>query len=620
MLAMLSTALTTTPPLAIALLGEWGAGKSSTMEQMHAHVAALTERVRRQQELQSAFAANVRQVRFNAWHYAEDHLWTGLVDHLFRELATETTDAQSPAVPVEEVHRRRDRLQHELDKAKADAERLQAAADAAEEATPTSRATTAGDPLRGLRLLWTEAGTLARSAASNRRVLSIWIALLGTALLVWAVAGSWIAAALPLALGAGAAAQPALRRAQSLHTAMQKIAATAGERLGQDLKEANERIAVTADRLARIDAAVRLSEFLRRRTEEPSPYEPYRSLLSQVRRDLEQLESDLNLAHQEWLRTEPDARTLPPLQRVILYIDDLDRCSPQRVVEVLAAVHLMLALELFVVVVAVDPQWLIKALHLYHQDFFGPPASGEATADGPNTGPLDYLDKIFQIPFTIARPNEDATARYLRSLMGPPGRTAEGEQTAGEADDTASADQEEDGTTPNSSTLSNAQRPTVTVPELRDLRPDTLQLQAAEGDFMTLLGSLLPTPRAAKKMVNLYRLARIGVPARDFEAFLAAEHRALQVLLAVLVGSPVVSQQIFVSLAKAAESSDVRDVLSAMAGSDSTPATAAACTDVVAVLDRIVLRTGMATTVKNFQPWIPLVMRFSFHSGAWANS
>ncbi|WP_433455540.1 P-loop NTPase fold protein [Streptomyces sp. CA-142005] len=637
MLAMLATALTTTPPLAIALLGEWGAGKSSTMEQMRAHVAALTERVRRQEELQSAFVANVRQVRFNAWHYAEDHLWTGLVDHLFRELATEPAEEQSPAVPVEEVRRRRDRLLRQMDQARSDVQRLQTVVEADEEAAPAGRATVVGNPLRGPRLLWTEVGTVTRSAWSNRRVLLIWIAVLGTALVVWALAGSWIAGAVPLALGCGVAVQPALQRVRSLHASLRKIATASGERLGQDLKEANERVAVTADRLARIDAAVRLSEFLRRRSEEPSPYEPYRSLLSQVRRDLEQLESDLALAHQEWLeRTEPGSRTPPPLQRVILYIDDLDRCAPQRVVEVLAAVHLMLALELFVVVVAVDPEWLIRALQVHHQDFFGPaPTLGEVTTDGSNAGPLDYLDKIFQVPFTIARSGEEATARYLRGLLAPTGRGVDAAQPAREVGDAGSSDLAEGGApaepgadaenSPPSdadtgSLLSDVQRPPVAVPELRDLRPDTLQLHDAESDFMALLGALLPTPRAAKKLVNLYRLIRISIPAGDLDTFVATEHRALQILLAVLVGSPAASQQIFIALARAAEDADIRDVLRAVAESDNTGITSVTCSNIVAVLDRIALRTSMATAAKSFHPWIPLVARFSFHSKAWASS
>ena len=38
----------------------------------------------------------------------------------------------------------------------------------------------------------------------------------------------------------------------------------------------------------------------------------------------------------------------------LLYIDDLDRCSEDKVVKVLEAVHLLLAFKLFVVIVAVE--------------------------------------------------------------------------------------------------------------------------------------------------------------------------------------------------------------------------------------------------------------------------
>ena len=46
----------------------------------------------------------------------------------------------------------------------------------------------------------------------------------------------------------------------------------------------------------------------------------------------------------------------------MLYIDDLERCEPDQVVQVLQAVHLLLAMELFVVVVGVDPRWLLRSL------------------------------------------------------------------------------------------------------------------------------------------------------------------------------------------------------------------------------------------------------------------
>ena len=52
------------------------------------------------------------------------------------------------------------------------------------------------------------------------------------------------------------------------------------------------------------------------------------------------------------------------IERIILYIDDLDRCKEKEVVAVLQAVHLLLAFPLFVVVVAVDPRWLLHSLRV----------------------------------------------------------------------------------------------------------------------------------------------------------------------------------------------------------------------------------------------------------------
>jgi hypothetical protein len=54
------------------------------------------------------------------------------------------------------------------------------------------------------------------------------------------------------------------------------------------------------------------------------------------------------------------------VDRVILYIDDLDRCRPDDVVRVLQLVHMLLAFELFAVVVAVDARWVYASLaHSY---------------------------------------------------------------------------------------------------------------------------------------------------------------------------------------------------------------------------------------------------------------
>ena len=59
------------------------------------------------------------------------------------------------------------------------------------------------------------------------------------------------------------------------------------------------------------------------------------------------------------------------INRIVLYIDDLDRCPPDKVVEVLQAVHLLLSFPAFVVVVAVDARWVSQSLRIGYKDLFG---------------------------------------------------------------------------------------------------------------------------------------------------------------------------------------------------------------------------------------------------------
>ncbi len=97
--------------------------------------------------------------------------------------------------------------------------------------------------------------------------------------------------------------------------------------------------------------------------------------------------------------TEDD--DLPRIDCIILYVDDLDRCPPSRVVEVLQAMHLLLALPLFVVVVGVDPRRLLRSLQTHYRALLQTQAVTRS-ADGDRSywasTPQNYVEKIFQIP------------------------------------------------------------------------------------------------------------------------------------------------------------------------------------------------------------------------------
>jgi len=101
-----------------------------------------------------------------------------------------------------------------------------------------------------------------------------------------------------------------------------------------------------------------------------------------------------------------------PLERIILYVDDLDRCSEERVVQVLEAVNLLMAFPLFIVVVGVDPRWVKIALEAKYQKQF----TLKTEEEGLRISPSNYLEKIFQIPFRLKSAEDKTVKSMLKSL------------------------------------------------------------------------------------------------------------------------------------------------------------------------------------------------------------
>jgi WD40 repeat protein len=165
---------------------------------------------------------------------------------------------------------------------------------------------------------------------------------------------------------------------------------------------------------------LRAGRRLRKFLEERSGSSDYRSqlgLISLLHKDFRRLDALLGLA-----RAGAD-EDLPRIDRIILYIDDLDRCPPARVVEVLQAMHLLLALPLFVVVVGVDPRWLLGSLKRHYRALLQTQVSGRAARAGLSqwaSTPQDYLEKIFQIPFALMPMTSDGFEKLVSDLAGEP--------------------------------------------------------------------------------------------------------------------------------------------------------------------------------------------------------
>jgi KAP family P-loop domain len=212
-----------------------------------------------------------------------------------------------------------------------------------------------------------------------------------------------------------------------------------------------------------------------------------------------------------------------PPNRIVLYIDDLDRCPPPRVVEMLEAVHLLLAFPLFVVVVAVDTRWLTAALTNAL-----PLLKEEPVPNGGAPTPTDYLEKIFQIPFWVEALDDDGRHRMLRGLLLP------------SVAEPGGASIEQSGNALTASLLEQraaAKMLAVHGPWL-DRDAQRFTITTAELAFVEGLTPLVAgTPRQVKRLVNICKLLLAMSPPlaggttqateRTAACFMAAVHQSM---------------------------------------------------------------------------------------------
>lgn len=95
-----------------------------------------------------------------------------------------------------------------------------------------------------------------------------------------------------------------------------------------------------------------------------------------------------------------------PFDRVVLLIDDLDRCLPTAVLATLEAVKLFLAVPKMAFVVAADQEMVRDAI-----------ASGLGETRRSALFARDYLDKIVQVPIGVPQPTQDDAECYVALLL-----------------------------------------------------------------------------------------------------------------------------------------------------------------------------------------------------------
>ena len=235
-------------------------------------------------------------------------------------------------------------------------------------------------------------------------------------------------------------------------------------------------------------------------------------ILHQVQKDLQEITEALLPAN--GYNEDLFPRGMP---RIIILIDDLDRCPPQQVVKVLEAAQLLVKTRLFVVVIAMDVRYITRALEKEYE--------GILVHEGDPSG-LDYAEKIVQIPYRVRPIAPEAMTTYLRSQM------VVRQMTEPTHTDSEGGNGHLPPATITAPGQSNMRVNETLPPEIQEFEEDELELLKNASIAVSI------SPRATKRMVNVMKLIkniwyRKSVPGYNLKVV-----RAIMLLLTLSASYP----------------------------------------------------------------------------------
>jgi KAP-like P-loop domain-containing protein len=211
--------------------------------------------------------------------------------------------------------------------------------------------------------------------------------------------------------------------------------------------------------------------------------------------------------------------------RMIVFIDDLDRCEDKQILEFMGAINLVLVSSGFYVVLGIDTRMIRNAIRVQYE--------GKALDLDPRKDIADvYLEKIVQIAYRV--PTADAARRYgsVSDLFSLPARvdldarrSPLGAMPEGTSGTTLGVD------------LGNLKHPQDKARRRVVERP--VEDTSDELEAFLDLQSLLPSnPRELKRIVNVHRLAKMLVQAEKM-AWPPEQQRLLVIWIVLCFRWPV---------------------------------------------------------------------------------
>jgi KAP family P-loop domain/Putative peptidoglycan binding domain len=543
-------------PLAIGLFGNWGSGKSFFMSRLSESIGRLAESSATAEASgeTSYYCSHVQQVAFNAWLYSEGEIWPSFAAKVFRSVSGIEEIDDDPALSAyrQKVHGVRREIADSRRSAETEEDTLDRQIQqvteeiASKRAELVERTAALGPEADAARRAAEGASGVLAGAARIRRgwpllprkqrllVSAVLAAALAAAVVTLVRPALWsaiVAVLLPLAT-IGPLLLRAVRyldEATRLNNEINRLTTVRGA-LQQQRQESAQKRARADARLESFDARDLLPDLAAEQAARWTQRERL-SVVTEIRLAFERLSRVIEAGRQRRPLDGADVGS-PPLDRVVIYVDDLDRCKPAVVVQVLEAIKLLLDLPHFVVVVGVDSRWLFRSLEMSFPQMLASEDGWTTTAT-----PQSYLKKIFQYSLVLPPMTPEGYRGLVESLLPveEPLRTPSAPQPADRAVGESRPSESDVAPEP---VIRPAGEPAPSV----DLTPQDLVISSDERDVILSLGPLLETPRSVKRLTNLYRLIRVAEGGDDLVQ--SGDYVSVLILLSIAIGYPEVAERL----------------------------------------------------------------------------
>ena len=110
--------------------------------------------------------------------------------------------------------------------------------------------------------------------------------------------------------------------------------------------------------------------------------------------------------------------------RVVVFIDDLDRCLPEKAIEMLESIKLFLDIPGYIFFIGVDNKVVEKGVKVKYKGYvIDEKVSGESKGEdkgeqGFPITPTDYLEKMIQLPIYLPPIEKSRVESYIKTLIG----------------------------------------------------------------------------------------------------------------------------------------------------------------------------------------------------------